>query len=302
MKKTLCFTKPAYLKLHRKQLVVEFPDNNQESHSIPLEDIAYILLENPQITLTHACLQNILAHQIALISCDERHLPAAQFLAYDSHSEYHLRLYLQINCSPKLKAILWQSTVQAKINNQAAVLKSQNIAAQRLVYLANKVKPNDANNTEAQAANFYWKQLFGDSFLRGRFEEAPNHLLNYAYAILRAIIARAIAITGLSPALGIFHSNKYNAYCLADDLMEPFRPFVDQLVLHIIQQLDGEIPENLDPEIKKKLLKLPQIDCLWENKMYPLQIAARHSVVSYFNSLQSNSLQLQFPKIVPSSS
>lgn len=250
IKKTLYFGNPAYLSLSKSQLVVRMPEVEQAEHlaesirqesvrTIPIEDIGVVVLDHRQITLTQGLMAALLNNQTAVITCDDRRMPAGLLLPLEGNTLQNERFRSQIEASVPLKKQLWQQTVVAKIENQAYVLEKQlNEPAARMHYLADTVKSGDTTNCEAQAAAYYWQHLFPDipGFTRGREGPPPNQLLNYGYAILRAVVARALVASGLLPVAGIHHHNRYNAYCLADDIMEPYRPFVDALVIETIRR------------------------------------------------------------------
>jgi CRISPR-associated protein Cas1 len=220
--------------------------------AIPIEDIGLIILDNPQIIISNALLMALNENNSAIISCDTSHLPYGLMLPMFSHHTFTEKLQAQLEASLPLKKNLWQQTIISKIENQAALLKKVGVDTKKMDFYISDVKSGDPGNVEGRAAAYYWDNLFiGTEFLRDRFGEHPNNLLNYGYAVLRAIVARSLIASGLFPSLGIHHRNKYNPYCLADDIMEPYRPFVDSLVLDIIQSYPDS--EDLTPELKKKL-------------------------------------------------
>jgi len=233
------------------QIVAEFPENDDKLPvTVPIEDAGLIILDNPQITVTNALLMALIENNTAIVSCDASHLPYGLMLPMFSHHAFTEKFYCQLEASVPLKKNLWQQTVVAKIENQASLLKKYSIAADKLDFLVRQVNSGDTQNVEGRAAAYYWDSFFGEkSFVRNRYGEPPNNLLNYGYAILRAVVARSLVGSGLFPTLGIHHRNKYNPYCLADDIMEPFRPYVDELVLKIAED-EPELDE-LTPSLKK---------------------------------------------------
>jgi len=277
IKRTLYFGSPAYLSVKNEQLIVNYPDDKQ-SKSLSIEDIGILFLDHYQLTLTQPLLSKLLDKNVAVIACNEKHLPQGMFLNLDGHYTQQAHLSAQVEASQALKDRLWKQVVKQKIENQAALLEDQNNGSQNMHYWASQVKNGDPENMEARAAAYYWKKLFDENFKRGRFEDEPNHLLNYGYAILRAVVARALVGSGLHPSLGIHHHNKYNAYCLADDIMEPFRPFVDRLVLEITET--EEDWEDLSWDIKSILLQIPTLDVGINKQRRPLMIAAQQSTAS----------------------
>lgn len=243
IKKTLYFGNPAYLSLRNAQLVIKLPEvvkNNtlpehfkQESEvTKPIEDIGVVILDNKQITITTGLLEALLENNTAVITCDEKSMPTGLMLPLYGNTTQSERFRHQIEASLPLKKQLWQQTIKAKIENQAATLKRcTGKEVQCMKVWASDVKSGDSENLEARAAAYYWKNLFPiENFTRERNGIPPNNLLNYGYAILRAVVARNLVASGLLPTFGIHHHNRYNAYCLADDIMEPYRPFVDELV------------------------------------------------------------------------
>lgn len=296
IKRTLFFSNPAYLSTKNEQLVVSFPNQNKESVTIPIEDLGYIILENPQITITNALLTKLVENKTAVITCNKQHMPCSFLQPLVGHSEQSERMRYQLNASVPLKKNLWKQTVIAKIENQAAHLLLRNKNPLRLKRYVKSIQSGGFENEEALAAAFYFQNLFPISnFSRNQKGMPPNNLLNYGYAILRAITARAIIGSGMLPSIGIFHHNKYNAYCLADDIMEPYRPFVDRLVYDMV--VSGEQLEELTTTLKMKLLSLPAMDVVIEGKKSPLMIAMSRTTNSLYACFEGTSRKLLYPKI-----
>lgn len=239
IKRILLFGNPAYIRAELKQLKITIKTDPPEERSVPIEDIGVLLIDHPQITITSAAITELMNNNVALIACNESYMPNALMLPFEGHHIQTQRMRAQINASKPLKKNLWMQTIQAKILNQAALLEKQGITNHPLHHMAKNVKSGDADNREGAAANFYWSALFPDipEFTREQKGIYPNNLLNYGYAILRSVIARALVAAGLFPSLGLYHQNKYNAYCLADDIMEPYRPYVDWTVIQIIKKI-----------------------------------------------------------------
>lgn len=258
IKKTLYFGNPAYLSLRNAQLVIKLPEvekcsslpeamKRQSEITKPIEDIGVVILDNKQITITSGAIEALLENNCALITCDSKSMPVGLMLPLYGNTTQNERFRKQLDASLPLKKQLWQQTIQAKINNQASSLSiciNEDIKCMRI--WANDVRSGDPDNLEARAAAFYWKTLFHDieNFTRDRDGIPPNNLLNYGYAILRAVIARSLVTSGLLPTLGIHHHNRYNAYCLADDIMEPYRPFIDQLVYQLYSENKMELTKE----------------------------------------------------------
>lgn len=294
IKRTLFFSNPAYLSTQDEQLIVNFPSGEDEK-SIPIEDLGYLVLEHPQITLTNGLLMKLVENKTAVITCDRQHLPISLLQPLVGHTEQTQRVRKQIAASLPLKKQLWQQTVMAKIDNQANLLLKYEKHGLKLKRYVKEVKSGDSENHEAIAAAHYFQQLFGhvQHFNRTRNGVAPNNLLNYGYAILRATTARAIVASGLFPSLGIHHKNKYNAFCLADDLMEPFRPFVDEIVFQMLE--NGWKIDELSTEIKSELLRIPAMDVKLAGKKSPLMNAMSRSSNSLVESFMGTRRTLLFP-------
>ena len=309
IKKTLYFGNPTYLSLRNEQLVIKLPEveksNMAESikkesiRTIPIEDIGIIILDHKQITITQGVLGMLLDNNVAVIACDNKRMPSGMFLPLAGNTLHQERFRNQIEASLPLRKQLWQQTVRVKIENQAYCLQKHTTKPiAPLCVLARNVKSDDSDNHEAQAAVYYWKNIFPDNptFIRDKEGEVPNNLLNYGYTILRAIIARSLVGSGLLPVYGIHHHNRYNAYCLADDIMEPYRPFVDDLVIKTMQNMN--ITEELTTELKREMLMIPVIDVIINGKKSPLMIAAgmtSASLAQCFNGESRNILYPTFP-------
>ncbi|WP_417889165.1 type II CRISPR-associated endonuclease Cas1 [Xanthomarina gelatinilytica] len=298
IKRTLFFGNPAYLSTRNEQLVVNFPEGDTDEKSIPIEDLGYVVLEHPQITITNGLLMKLLQNKTAVITCDKQHLPNGFLQPLVGHSEQTERIRQQLNASVPLKKQLWQQTVTAKVANQAKHLLKQGKNALKLKRWAQEVRSGDVGNIEAIAAAYYFQNLFDEveGFSRNQKGVAPNNLLNYGYAILRAITARALLSSGLLPSVGIFHSNKYNAFCLADDVMEPYRPFVDALVYHIVES--GYSTEEIDKKIKSELLLIPAMDVIIDGKQSPLMVAMSRTTNSLYECFAGVSRRVLYPEFV----
>lgn len=279
IKRTLYFGNPAYLSLRNSQLVIYIPeangmDDRTGNNTIPIEDIGIVLLDHKQITITQGLLEALLSNNAAVITCDSSRMPVGLLLPLSGNTTQSERFKAQIEASLPLRKQLWQQTVQAKIGNQAYVLNTcRNAVVKNMLAWVDEVKSGDSDNLEARAAAYYWANMFPaiPEFRRGREGTPPNNLLNYGYAILRAVVARSLVASGLLPTLGIHHHNRYNAYCLADDIMEPYRPFVDKLVVELTDT--GEDIQELTKSLKAKLLSIPVLDVIINDQRSPLMIA-----------------------------
>lgn len=297
LKRTLFFSNPARLSLKKAQLHIEL-DQENIAHTVPLEDVGLIILEHPQLSITHALIQNCMHHKVGILTCDEKHMPHGFMLPLEGHVELQERYRQQLETSVPLKKQLWAQTVQQKIINQSMVLSWRGKSIPRLDHLITEITSGDGKNCEGQAAAIYWPALF-DSFpyfIRDRYGEPPNAFLNYGYAILRAMTARALVSTGLLLAIGNHHRNKYNAFCLADDMMEPYRPFVDALVCRM---MDNNMREPIDVEGKKYLLNIAGMDVEMDGKTMPLWNAIIRSAQSLQRCYAGLARKLSFPEYAP---
>jgi len=308
IKRTLYFGSSAYLSKENNQLKVSLPEKSEKKEmdkyllrineipsTIPIEDIGVVILDNPQITLTQSLMSALLENNAAIITCNSRHMPQGMFLNLESNIEQSQHFQNQINASLPLKKNLWQQTISAKIFNQAMVLAKRNKSVENLKKWAKAVRSGDPDNLEGRAANYYWKVLFPEDlhFIRDRDGEPPNNLLNYGYAILRATVARGLVASGLLPTLGIHHKSKYNAFCLADDIMEPYRPFVDDIVATIVE--NGEDFTELHPSIKEQLLQIPAIDVHIDGETRPLMIGLQRTTASLARCFAGESKKIIYP-------
>ena len=309
IKKTLCFSNPAYLSLKNSQLVIRLPEvescdnlsdsfKQQSERTIPIEDIGVVLLDNKRITITSSALEALIENNSAVITCDSKNMPIGLLLHLCGNTTQNERFRMQVDASLPLKKQLWQQTIKQKISNQARLLSTYTNADVGCMYAwADKVRSGDPDNLEARAAAYYWKNIFTDisDFVRGRDGEPPNNLLNYGYAILRAVVARSLVASGLLPTLGIHHHNRYNAYCLADDVMEPYRPYVDGLVLDIMC-LTNDYSE-LTKEIKIRLLSIPVLDTTIGGKKSPLMIATQQTTASLYKCFNGEQRRVVYPEL-----
>lgn len=307
IKKTLYFGNPTYLSLRDAQLVIKMPEIEKNDtlpdpykkaleRTIPIEDIGVVVLDNKRITITTGVMEALLDNNCAVITCDSKNMPTGMMLPLTGNTLQSERFRDQIDASLPLRKQLWQQTVKQKIANQENVLHLYTTTNTNCMKVwVGEVKSGDAENMEARAAAYYWKNLFPDipDFVRGRDGEPPNNLLNYGYAILRAVIARALVGTGLLPTLGIHHHNRYNAYCLADDIMEPYRPYVDELVIQIMHEEDDYTV--LTRDIKAKLLQIPVLDVVIDGKRSPLMIAAGITTASLYKCYSGERRLISYP-------
>ena len=295
IKRTLYFGNPAYLKTKDEQLVFEGPDTG-ETKQVPIEDIGVLIIDNQQITITQALIAKLLANNVALITCDNSHHPTGLLLNLDGNTLQSAKFTAQVEATAPLKKQLWQQTISAKIENQAAILEWLKVPVTNMKNWSKEVKSGDIENHEATAAAYYWKNIFPDflQFRRERYGPPPNNLLNYGYAILRAVMARSLVASGLLPTLGIFHKNQYNAYCLADDIMEPYRPFVDRVVWDIVR-MNGNFLE-LSPKMKQQLLAIPAMDVKMRDEKSPLMVAVQKTTASLAKCYEGKLRKIDYPE------
>lgn len=253
---------PSYLTTDLKHLVVQ--RDGKEVGRVPLEDLGVLVLDSWGIVVTLELQVRLAEENIAVVVCDAKHMPTGMLVGFEGHHQHAKVMREQIDVAEPTKKRLWQAIIQSKIRNQAeAVFRSgqphSRRDANKLAGLATLVRSGDSENMEGQAARVYWPMLFGDEFLRDRDEPGINACLNYGYAIIRAAVTRALVGTGLHPALGIHHRNLYNAFALADDVMEPLRPMVDLHVYRFRSEWsDPEVPfaSELTPAMKRRLLDI----------------------------------------------
>lgn len=290
IKRTLYFSSPCRLSLKNKQLVIENHETG-ETKTTPIEDIGVVLIENQSVGISIPTMNALTENNCAVVLCDSKHMPSSMLLPLDSNSIQQETFRLQIEAATTLKKNLWKQIVEAKIRNQASLLNIVGKDGNILKPLYSNVKSGDEDNKEGVAARIYWAHLFGDGFKRDNDFDLPNSFLNYGYAILRAGMARSIIGSGLYPAFGLFHRNRYNAFPLADDMMEPYRPFVDQIVLQLLK--DGHTGLNVDT--KQHLLRVMFKDTSFRIMTRPLEIALSISSASLVKCLRGEQKILSFP-------
>jgi len=298
IKRTLYFGNPAYLSLRNAQLVIHLPDaqgldDASGKNLIPIEDIGVVVLDHKQITITQGALEALLENRAAVITCNRNRMPVGLMLPLCGNTTQNERFRTQLEASLPLRKQLWQQTVQMKIANQAAVLKEcRGAEIRNMMKWVNEVRSGDVDNVESRAAVYYWSNLF-PHFKRDREGEPPNNLLNYGYAILRAVVARGLVVSGMLPTLGIHHHNRYNAYCLADDIMEPYRPYVDRLVVELFDR--GVV--DLDKAAKIALLGIPVLDVRINGQRSPLMIAAGLTTASLYKCFSGETRKIIYPTL-----
>lgn len=294
LKKLLSFSNPLHLSTKLEQLVI-YNKETEQTITRPVEDLGCVVFDHPQLSFTQSVFQLLAAQNVGVVICDGRHHPASMLLHLDIHYIEAERFRAQIAATEPLRKQLWQQTVKAKIRNQARVLALAGLPTQALDNLANKVASGDPANIEGQAARLYFKQLFGPDFIRDREGMPPNPSLNYGYTIVRAAVARALTGSGLLPTLGIHHHNRYNSFPLADDIMEPYRPFVDWLVVQ--QMRTGADYHHLTPERKLSFLQLLHSDTLMKQERSPMMVAMETTSASLAKCFEGSIKKIDYPEI-----
>lgn len=309
--RTLYFGNPTYLSLSNGQLVIKLPEvenveslpskmKQQLTRTIPIEDIGVIVIDHKQITITSGLLEALLENNCSVVTCNSKSMPTGLMLPLYGNTTQNERFRTQLDSSLPLKKQLWQQTIKTKIHNQAALLKTYTKSnTGNMQAWENDVKSGDPDNYEARAAAYYWKNIFPfiDGFIRDRDGDAPNNLLNYGYAILRAVVARALVVSGLLPTMGIHHHNRYNAYCLADDIMEPYRPYIDEIVFNMICNRNMEDIEELTKTIKANLLSIPTTEVIIGSKRRPLMVAVAETTASLYKCFHGELRRISYPII-----
>ncbi len=299
IKRTLFFGNPCSLRMKNSQLQVKYPDGNIKT--VPVEDVGMLVLDNMQITISQALIAALMDNNAALLTTCNRHLPEGLMLPMAGHHAFTEKVKQQLAASEPLKKNLWQQTIKAKIQNQAELIRLLGADVENMLEWADSVRSGDPDNYESRAAVYYWSQMFMTNrrFKRGRFEEPPNNLLNYGYAILRAVVARSLVGSGMVCFDGIHHSNKYNPFCLADDIMEPYRPWVDKIVLEIVSETESHTEiEELSPELKSRLLQVPVADIHIEGQKSPLMVGVQRTTASLAKCYAGEQRKLLCPELI----
>lgn len=293
IKRTLIFINPQRISLRNSQLICESLDEDKEKRSVPIEDIGIVILENPMTKITLPALNAMVESNVAVILCNNLRMPSAMLQPLDGNSVQGEVFRQQVAASEPLKKGLWRQTVEAKIKNQAAFLTKLGKDGARVLQYARDVKSGDSDNREGAAARVYWLELFGEGFIREQYGEAPNALLNYGYTILRAATVRALVGSGLLPAFGIFHHNRYNAFPLADDIMEPYRPYVDEIVFRLWAK--GEV--DVSKGTKIDLLGVLRSECKFKELVRPLELALSLTTASLAKCYAGKQKLISYPML-----
>lgn len=274
-------------------MVITFKDN-KDTVTRHIEDIGFVIVDNPNVSITIPLLNELADNNVAVVFCDRRQMPKSMLMTLDGNSTQQETYRFQIEASLPTKKNIWKQLVEGKIKNQALLLNKVGRNGNVLKQYYSNVKSGDTDNREGAAAREYWNRLFDSQFIRRREGEPPNNLLNYGYTILRAAVARALIGSGLYPAFGVFHKNRYNAFPLADDVMEPYRPFVDEIVYHLY--FDGATNE-LDNNSKSALLRLLFADVKIGKVTRPLENALSMTTSSLMKMLKGDNDKLVLPSL-----
>ena len=291
LKRTLVFSSPMVLSLKNQQLVLAYKDSPDERQTVPIEDLGVVLLEHQQTSVTLPLLNALAENEVQVVICNSKGMPSVMLQSMNSNNLQGETLRNQIACGEVLKKQLWRQVVEAKIRNQASLLDIVGEYGNVLKPFYTNVRSGDVDNREGIAARIYFQHLFGDSFIRDRDEPGINALLNYGYSILRAATCRAIVSSGLLPAIGIYHHNRSNAYPLADDSMEPFRPFVDEVVYGLSMRGNTELTK----EVKGELISVLYADTLFDKTKRPLSVGLSMTTASMAKCLSKELNTLSLP-------
>lgn len=294
IKRIIDVSEAAYVRLKHQQLVIE--KQSEIVGQVPIEDLGVLILQHPAIVLTQQLIVACQKNKVVIVFCDEKHLPYSLILPIgEGHTLHNKILKQQMAISEPTRKRLWQKIVQHKIKEQEQTLVMLNKESTRLSFLSTQVKTGDSGNCEAIAAQAYWKLLFGKAFKRDADLDGVNSLLNYGYAIIRAAVARSVCGAGLHPTIGLFHTNQYNALCLADDLMEPFRPWVDYVVYQMAST-NSEV--TINQQSKQALLGLMSEAVLYKKKTMPFMVAL-HYLMADLKRCYSNGIKtLPYPLLL----
>lgn len=293
LKRSLFITTPLCLSLKDNQLVISTGQKPEMKQTIPIEDIGNVILEHQRISITLPLLNALSDNNVAVIICGENYMPNAMLLNLDSNTIQAEVYRTQTDANEPLKKRLWKQIIEAKIRNQSALLNKLGKKGDKLKAYYTNVKSGDSDNREGVASKIYWKEMFGKDFVRNRVGESPNNMLNYGYTLLRAAVARALMGSGLFPAFGLFHRNRYNAFPLADDIMEPYRPFVDELVFYLYA--NGE--RELTKQVKADLMHLFYVDAHFDKVTRPLELGLSITTASLTKCLSGVNKKIVYPML-----
>ena len=293
LKRTLVFSNPVYLSLRNQQLVLAYKDDPEHTTTVPIEDIGVVVIEHQQVSITLPLLNALTENEVQVVFCNSKGMPASMLLGFEGNNLQGETLRYQMACGEVLKKQLWKQIVESKIRNQAQLLERVGQDGTCLRPYYSNVKSGDSDNREGIAARLYFQRLFGPGFIRDRSLPGVNALLNYGYIILRAAVSRAIVSSGLFPAIGIYHHNRSNAFPLADDIMEPYRPFVDEAVYDLLMQGNVELTKDT----KAKLIMVLYADTVFENVNRPLSVGLSMTTSSLAKCYAKETSKLSLPSL-----
>lgn len=291
IKRSILIENKSQINARNLQLIIK---TESREASIPIEDIGFLVIDNSETYISLPALNLLVDNNASVIICNNKHLPNGMFLNLNSHHIQQEVFKHQINASAPLKKQLWQQTVKEKITNQGLLLQKITGKTNTFAYLTSKVTSGDSTNMEGVAANFYWKDFFDSDFKRERFGDYPNNFLNYGYAILRGATARALSGSGLLNTLGIHHKSKYNAFALADDIMEPFRPIVDETVYGLMQ---NNHEQELNTPIKSELVNILTRTVYFKSEKSPLMVALQKTASSLQQCYTGQRKKIKYPQL-----
>lgn len=294
IKQTLFFSTPVSLSLKYNQIVIKLKDID-EVITRPIEDVGVVIIENQMVHITMPLLNALANNNVSVIFCDDKCMPNSMLMSLESNTIQQEIYKTQFNATQPTKKRIWKEIIENKIRNQAALLEKLGLDGNILKPYYMNVLSGDSDNREGAAAKVYWQQMFGKQFVRNRDGCYPNPMLNYGYTVLRAAVARSLLGSGLFPLFGIFHRNRYNAFPLADDVMEPYRPFVDFAVKQIYDFSSDEI---LDKNVKQVLVRVLFSDVKIKGQMRPLQVALSMTTASLVRAFKDKKESVVFPSFV----
>lgn len=294
IKQTLFFSTPVSLSLKYNQIEISFKES-EEIITRPIEDVGLVIIENPMVHITVPLLNALANSNVTVVFCDNKCMPNTMLMPLESNSIQQEVYRFQTEVTQPTKKRIWKEIIENKIRNQATLLDISGLDGSLLKPYYMNVLSGDSNNREGIAAKIYWQQIFGKEFIRKREGAYPNTILNYGYTILRAAVTRALLGSGLFPAFGLFHRNRYNAFPLADDIMEPYRPFVDFAVKQIY---DFSSHNEINKEIKQVLTQVLYTDVKIKKQIHPLQIALSITTASLVRALKDKKENIIYPTFV----
>ena len=293
IKRTIDVSEAAYLRLKNQQLLIE--RDSVVVGSVPIEDLGVLILQHSAIVITQAAIVACQKNNVAVIFCDERHLPYSLLLPLsEGHTLHNRILQEQISISEPTRKRIWKRIVQEKISQQILTLERFGVESAVLKRMVQKVKTGDTGNHEAQAAQRYWPLLMGKKFRRDPNGDGINSILNYGYSIIRGLVARALVAGGLHPSIGIHHHNQYNSLALADDVMEPFRPWIDWKVRLLAE---SQTHVQIDRDTKTEILRLLDATVLYNKKSIPFMVASHRLIADLKRACNDNTKTLSYPQI-----